>query len=202
MRFGSQPGRTRAYDAVMATLVDSSGTQLHCTCPYSRRMKFNWGVAYCSHIQATINQRRDEIADLPLAHAIVVTSSPPPLSRPFALQFAISPPDPRNAGQREVRLLELDGESLGFIPSDGKRQDVIELAVPYLVEWYYDHPCSRCGAIESMPNTDSEVELLDAELRIARTAAERLARQPQELCAECRSLIPEVTNDRKYPAKK
>jgi hypothetical protein len=89
-----------------------------------------------------------------------------------------------SAGMRDVHLA---GEYVGQIPPDACRQDVVDLASPYLVEWYYSHPCPRCKTTlpDSMLDTDEGIAT------IVRLAAESQG-NPKQMCPECANLVPNI----------
>lgn len=163
--------------------VDYSGNQLHCTCAFARRSRNAHGVEFCAHIQQVMEQRRDSIEDLPVAHHIVIGYTPAPDFRPHALQFSIDTFD--KSGMREVRM-DHASATIGYIPPDACRMDVVELAAPYLVDWYYKHPCKRCHAVvpRAVLDTDEGVAAL------VRRSAEQMSHDG--LCPDCFNVVPEI----------
>lgn len=161
--------------------VDYSGAALHCTCAFARRARNAHGVEFCSHIQQVMEDRRDLIEDLPVAHEVVLSYTPAPDFQPFAMKFTIGGFD--NNGLRAVFMRN---EQVGEIAPDACRADVVEMATPYLVDYYYKFPCKVCGL--TLPRSTLDTD--DGIREVVRLAVEIQHRGGE--CRSCQLLIPDI----------
>ena len=160
--------------------VTDSAQYLHCTCSFARRSRNAYGVMFCSHIQQVMDERNDQLPELSVAHLIVLAHSPAPDFEPFSLPFQIGPFD--KLGMREVAMGD---DVIGYIEPDACRADVVDLAVPYLVDWSFKYTCFHC-------HTPPARELLATDEGLSEVVRYAVTVKKHKYCPACVHLVPSI----------